>query len=137
MDCKTFPDDSSSSRNEIDRTHHQSLKLSVLWQGRPVTWPPLLPVRPSTTHTECRTEAELQSRERSMEVLFRHLGPVSRQLSRPTRGRSPDPTLTFLNPMSPALFFLTSLRTVAKHNQLVRFKMASTAATVNAVRFPV
>ena len=37
--------------------------------------------------------------------------------------------------MGPALVFLTSLRTVAKRNQLVRFRMASTAATTNTVRF--
>lgn len=38
--------------------------------------------------------------------------------------------------MGPVLFFLTSLKTVAKQNQLVRFRMASTAAAVNAVRLP-
>jgi len=38
--------------------------------------------------------------------------------------------------MGPALFLLTSLRTVAKQNQLLRFRMASTAATVNSVRSP-
>ena len=38
--------------------------------------------------------------------------------------------------MALAFFFLTSLRTVAKQNKPVRFRMASTAATLNAVRSP-
>ena len=38
--------------------------------------------------------------------------------------------------MGPAILFLTSLRAVAKQNQLVRFRMASSAAAVNVIIFP-
>ena len=76
---------------------------------------------------------------------FRHSGPVSRHLSTsPLASHTPQEkigTVRSLDPVSylmgHTLFFLTSLRTIVKRNQLVRFRMASTAATVNTVRVSV
>ena len=140
MDCKTFPDDSSSNKNEKYWTHHQFLKLPALFQGPPVAWPLLPPVRPSTDtrvmsiNSNChrRNHNDLPAVHRAEEPAATHAplrSATQLEIINPHWG----PTQF---PMGTALFFLSSLRTVAKQNQLARFRMASTAAAANTVRFP-